>query len=318
MKILVTGATGRIGPHVIDQLLAEGIDCRIAGLEPSSPWKNVDWVQLDLCNADQDKIDSAVLGVDVIIHLAAELKEIALMNEVNVEATNKLGLSAEKLGVKRFVYASSVCVYGFPRIRIINEQSPTLDVNGRLDHPYAADRYLYDYAVTKLRGEVGLSAVLKRCELVILRFACVNDEKQQREVLNIGIANFLWRANRNAHYIYVKDIADAVCYSSHKMKLSSGREVFIVSEDNMPDNTTGALFVACGKHRVMYKILLFLKPVISVLDDLKDRMKYRSWKMGYPVGRVIYSPAKLLSSGYKHKFGIRRIQYQLASSISEK
>lgn len=315
MKILVTGATGRIGPHVIDQLLAEGIDCRIAGLESSSPWKNAEWVQLDLCNADQEKIDSAVLGVDVIIHLAAELKKISLMNEVNVEATKKLGLAAERLGVKRFVYASSICVYGFPRIRIINEQSPTLDVNGRLDHPYAAERYLYDYAVTKLRGEMVLSEILKRCELVILRFACVNDEKQQREVLNIGVANFLWRANRNAHYIYVKDIADVVCYGSYKMKLNSIREVFIVSEDGIPDNTTGALFVACGKYRVTYKFLLFLKPLFSVLDDLKDRIKYRSWRMGYPVGRVLYSPAKLLSSGYSYKFGIKRIQCEVASSL---
>ena len=115
MKLLLTGATGRVGRHLLPRLVAQGHDVRAvargevaaehvkaAGAEP---------VLADLL--DPDGYRAALGGRDAVVHLAAVLRstdadEIRL---ANLEATRRLAGAALAAGVGRFVLTSTNLVY---------------------------------------------------------------------------------------------------------------------------------------------------------------------------------------------------------------
>ncbi|MBT7876486.1 MAG: NAD-dependent epimerase/dehydratase family protein, partial [Gammaproteobacteria bacterium] len=78
MKALVTGAAGFIGSHLVDRLLAEGIEVigydnfstgQRSFLEQALGNANFELVEADLLN--QSRLDEAMRGVDFVWHLAA-------------------------------------------------------------------------------------------------------------------------------------------------------------------------------------------------------------------------------------------------------
>ncbi|MDD9985164.1 MAG: NAD(P)-dependent oxidoreductase [Spirochaetaceae bacterium] len=120
MSVLVTGASGRIGRHVTERLLADGRAVRALVL-PGDPRRRliarpgVDVVEGSL--ADAASLREAVDGADAVIHLAAALTTRNHVDdeyfETNVAGTYRL-LSAIRDGggqVGRFVYISSDAVY---------------------------------------------------------------------------------------------------------------------------------------------------------------------------------------------------------------
>jgi len=76
MKVLVTGAAGFIGSHLVRKLLAEGCEVRaIDNFSTGLRWRldavkdNIDLIEGDIC--DPDACKRAVQGVDGILHQAA-------------------------------------------------------------------------------------------------------------------------------------------------------------------------------------------------------------------------------------------------------
>ncbi len=112
MKILVTGSAGRVGRAIYIHLMRY---YDVVGLD-KTPCSTADYVG-DL--RDSELIESALCGVDVVVHTAAlhaphvgrvEDKEF---EAVNVEATEKLALAAVQAGVKQFVFTSTTALYGY-------------------------------------------------------------------------------------------------------------------------------------------------------------------------------------------------------------
>ena len=69
MRVLVTGASGRLGRAVVPQLQAKGYDVRAMSRRSRSSTTGVEWVVADL--ATGAGVPDAVAGVDVILHLAS-------------------------------------------------------------------------------------------------------------------------------------------------------------------------------------------------------------------------------------------------------
>ena len=118
MKILVTGACGFKGHVLVPKLLARGykvvaFDVQWFGnyLKPNN---NLSVVQGDVRSIDSLPLD----GVDCIIHLSSIANDPCgdlnpkLTWEVSALATMQLADRAKRLGIKRFIYASSGSVYG--------------------------------------------------------------------------------------------------------------------------------------------------------------------------------------------------------------
>jgi UDP-glucose 4-epimerase len=123
MKILLTGATGNVGGHVLPLLLERGHEVRCLVFDSKSERKLVNtwrrqpevvWGDIK----DERVVESAVGGVDAVIHLAAIIPPMTEQNPklaygVNVTRTKNLIAAAQKRSPKvKFVFTSTYDVYG--------------------------------------------------------------------------------------------------------------------------------------------------------------------------------------------------------------
>ena len=122
MKALVTGGTGFIGSHLVDELIEQGYDVRVLRRTTSNITflqnKTVSWVIGDL--ADKKSLEQACQEVDVVFHVAALPRDWGAKKtffEVNVDGTKHLLDACVHNEVSRFVFMSSAAVYGFPKTR---------------------------------------------------------------------------------------------------------------------------------------------------------------------------------------------------------
>ena len=141
MQVLVTGAAGFLGRHVVRRLINEGMTVTAYDLVDAGTLEARS-ITGDL--RDAEKLATAAIGHDVICHigaigdvyLAAEQPNLAA--EVNGTGSANVAAAAEKAGA-RVVYASTWEVYGEPQYEPLDE-----------DHPCDPD---HPYNITKLAGE---------------------------------------------------------------------------------------------------------------------------------------------------------------------
>ena len=139
-RVLVTGATGKIGRHVVDELLARGYQVRALTSKPvaaATASDTLEWCQLDF--QESLDFDSLVRECAAVIHLGAETNVKERMQRSNVEATRALAEASERADVKFFCYTSSVSVYGSSRRRRVLEDSPVLTTDRDVRSEYWAD-----------------------------------------------------------------------------------------------------------------------------------------------------------------------------------
>jgi len=113
MKILVTGATGKVGSRFVPRLIAKGHDVTILVREASKALPGAKAVISDLY--EPDTLPAAVAGMDAVIHLAALFRTFTDNEGIvktNHAGTVALAQAAKAAGVKRFVFVSTGNVYG--------------------------------------------------------------------------------------------------------------------------------------------------------------------------------------------------------------
>ena len=119
-KILVCGAGGFIGGHLVADLLKQGrSDIRAVDLKPFDEWyqsfPNVENLQLDL--QDKAACEKASRGASVIYNLAADMGGMGFIENnkalcmLSVLINTHLLMAARKFAAQRYFYASSACVY---------------------------------------------------------------------------------------------------------------------------------------------------------------------------------------------------------------
>jgi uncharacterized protein YbjT (DUF2867 family) len=111
MKVLVTGATGFVGPAVANAIVDAGHHVRVLERKPGS-WSKAkircqEAVQGDM--TDPDSLRRAVDGREVVVHLVAirQGKE-EQFRRIMIEGTGSLIAAAKDAGVKRFVLMSAL------------------------------------------------------------------------------------------------------------------------------------------------------------------------------------------------------------------
>jgi NADH dehydrogenase len=111
MTVLVTGATGFVGPHAVHALRAREVPVRALVRDPQRASRLASWgaelVQGDV--TDLTSLRAAVAGVDSIVHLVAIIKgSRADFERVMAQGTRDLVAAAQDAGVRRFVLASAL------------------------------------------------------------------------------------------------------------------------------------------------------------------------------------------------------------------
>ncbi len=307
-RVLVTGATGKIGHHVVDELLARGYQVRALTskrIAKVPAGDRLEWCQLDF--QESLDFDPLVRECAAVIHLAAEISVIERMQRSNVEATRALAEASECAGVKFFCYTSSVAVYGSSRRRRVLEDSPVLTTDRDVRSEYWAPEGLRCYGRTKLRGELAITAVAHNVEYVILRPSTVVDIQ---DLVNLGCRSKVSKSatsSRHAHHIYVCDVVDAILWfmerSLTRSQPSPGVSKFNLSEDDFPINTWGQIFKTVyeitgdRRWRVALTIPRSFQWLLAVI-------RYRMLLLRYPYGLMLFSSDKLRTAGYTIRFGM--------------
>ena len=150
-KVLVTGADGFIGSHLIEALLAHGCDVRAFVLYNSfGSWGWLDTLKPELKSGldvfagdirDPNGIRQAMAGCDVVMHLAALIAipysyhSPSTYVETNVAGTLNVVQAARDLGVSRVLVTSTSEVYGTARYVPIDKSHPL-----QPQSPYSASK----------------------------------------------------------------------------------------------------------------------------------------------------------------------------------
>ncbi len=219
-RILVTGGAGFIGSHLARRCIADGHRVTVLDNLATGYMSNVP-DEADLIGADLSDPDTFAQlpkrGFDVVMHLAAQSSgEVSQENpdldlKVNTLGTLMLLKWCMQNQVKRFLYASSMAVYGNPAGLPVHETDPCLPLSFYGISKVASEHYIRHYA-----GE-GL-------DTTVFRMFSVYGPGQNMENLKQGMVSIflaylskneeiLIKGDRNRFrdYIYIDDVVDAWC-----------------------------------------------------------------------------------------------------------
>src|SRR5437868_3867609 len=119
-KILVCGAGGFIGGHLVQFLLDKGLNVvRAVDIKPPNQWyqksRHVENLSLDL--QYRDSCVAAATGVQIVFQLAADMGGMGFIENnkglcmLSVLTNTHMLMAARDCGIERFFYSSSACVY---------------------------------------------------------------------------------------------------------------------------------------------------------------------------------------------------------------
>ncbi|KAH8830835.1 hypothetical protein DL96DRAFT_977995 [Flagelloscypha sp. PMI_526] len=116
-RVLVSGASGFLGTHIVNQLLASGFNVRalargskVAALRKTYEISSPRFEVLEIKDVTYDTFPDAFVGVDALIHIAGLLPGKGTPGELlnaAIEGTLNIIRQAEKAGVKKVVVTSS-------------------------------------------------------------------------------------------------------------------------------------------------------------------------------------------------------------------
>ncbi len=167
--ILVTGASGFVGGHLLSRLAAEGRKVRSASRGAPS---TADGTRVSIADyRDPVLLAQACAGIDTICHLGGRAHVVdkppvdsrALFREANVEATRRLAEAAFATGVRRFVLVSSIGAVAAASEpgRPLDETTPPAPVT-----PYGESKLEAEAVLRTLAERAGAEWVVVRPPLV--------------------------------------------------------------------------------------------------------------------------------------------------------
>lgn len=277
MKIFVTGVTGYIGSKLAVSLAQDGYIVHALVRNPNSATlpihENIIPFKGELENVES--IKAAMKGCTYVMHLAGytdiRCKEIEPFYKVNVFGTSNILEVAQELKIKKFIYTSSVSVFGasLPG-KSITENQPRMST------------YTNDYELTKVLGENLVKKYnTKGVPGVILNLTRVYGpgidcySNGINKLFNIILKNkFLVlpdRLNSRANYVYIDDVVDA-----HKLAMTNanGGDQFIIGGENASyEKLFRYMFAKAALKKKIYTINYNLLKHISIFTSLFSLFK---------------------------------------------
>jgi nucleoside-diphosphate-sugar epimerase len=256
VKAFVTGSTGFVGQHLVQDLLAHGYE--VTALVRTMDRARRLPRSLQLASGDVTQPDSlrfGMRGADVVFHIAGwytvgvGAKDRERMHRINVEGTRQVLELAAGLGVPKIVHTSTVGVFGNTRGQLVDE---TYRAGGlAFESEYERTKYLAHYEVALPLQQRGAPVVIV-CPGVIYG---PGDTSQMGNILRLYARRRLpvmIGPDNAVTWAHADDIA-----AGHRLAAEKGRpgETYIIAG---PALTYREFFKACERATGLPAPLLWL------------------------------------------------------------
>lgn len=272
-KVLVTGASGFVGFHVVNKLIANNMEV-YAAVRKSSKIDHLDglavnYVQLNLTDPAALEEQLRAGDYNYIIHIAAltKAKTQQEYNLVNAEYTRNLAMAASCLpSLKKFVFISSLAALG-----------PLGSCNSdELIMPDSTPMPVTAYGRSKVLAEKYL-AEFPNLPLVVLRPTAVYGPREKDIFILIrtivkGLDPYIGRGKQKLSFIYVADLAEIIVRAL-LLPDSDKPKVYNISDGNSYTRYAMADIVksVLGKSAVRFHLPLGLVRVMALGMELGYR-----------------------------------------------
>lgn len=205
MRVFVTGGTGFVGSHIVDELVDAGYD-PLCLVRESSDTAHLDEQGVDQYLGSLDDVegmDEALEEAEAVVHVAGvtKVREPRDFYRLNGEATCQLAERAAEVGdLERFVYVSSIAARG-----------PGFDPEGTGTETEPVSHY----GRSKRLGEQGLQGVADEMDVTIFRPPPVYGPRD-RDMFSVfqgaswGVAPVHGDGRSRTSVVHAFDVADAI------------------------------------------------------------------------------------------------------------
>ena len=270
MNILLTGANGFIGSRLLPRLDHAGHQLKILSRKTIANLNNITQYQYDL-SSKYNKLDDAFDGIDVIIHLASKVHDLSKeqsdddYQRINVEGTQQLLAAAVQHRVKRFIYLSTIKVYGDGNLQDVNEDSKLLP-----DDPYGSSKLQCENVIRQTCSANDLEYVIIRPPLVFGPGVKANFFNLIR-LVDSGLPLPFASINNQRSMIYVDNLCEFIsqCCTDYKAKdqIYNVKD-FDVSTSKLINTITRYL----GKPNRLFRCPGFVLKLIGLLSNKKKQI----------------------------------------------
>jgi len=210
MKIIITGATGFIGRNLLEDYDFSHFDVTLitrdlSKLESFSKKKKYKFVKADL--NDLESLCKAFENQDILINLAAEVRDSSKLEETNVLGTNNIIEAIKRSTIQKVIHLSSVGVvgegYNVDRL-VVNENHPPDPKN-----EYERTKFISENLLLSASNDLGFQFIVFRPTNVFGEFHPFNALLNlMKHIKNNGV--LFYQKGAVVNYIYVKDLTHII------------------------------------------------------------------------------------------------------------